>query len=108
MEQKIKELMADQSFVEKLLSCEEPEEVQSLFNENEVYLSIEEIKQIGKALENLEGKDGELTEEDLEAVAGGIAIGIVLGIVGAIASITGGTYTLVTRFDRIKDFFSRW
>lgn len=108
MEEKVKELVADQGFVDKLLSCEEPEQVQALFAENGVELTLDDVKSIGQGLEKTLSSGEELSEDDLEAVAGGVAAVVVVGIIGAIASIFSGTMTLAANFDRVKDFFRRW
>lgn len=87
MEEKIKALMEQEGFVEKMLACEEPEDVQKLFGDNGVELSLEDVKAIGKALDRMDAQSGELAEEDLQEVAGGVAISSV--IIGTIATIVG-------------------
>ena len=105
MEEKIKSLMSQQDFVDKMLACEEPEQVQALFAENDVELSLEEVKAIGQGLAAIAESDGELTEDDLESVAGGIAVSTVIGLVSGV--ISAGVY--VTRnWSRIKSWFRRW
>ncbi|MTI81348.1 MAG: Nif11-like leader peptide family natural product precursor [Firmicutes bacterium] len=77
MEQKITQLKAkleaDPSFAEKLFSLETPEEVQSLLKEQGLELTLEEINSakddIVQSVEK--GADGELSDENLEGVAGG-------------------------------------
>lgn len=71
MEEKMKKLVQDQEFMNKLLACEEPEQVQKLFADNGVEITLEEVKALGKALAGMAQSDGELSEDDLEGVAGG-------------------------------------
>ena len=66
--EKILELLKDDAFADAVLSAESSDAVQQLFGENGVDLSIAEIKALGKSLTQSEG---ELSEEDLENVAGG-------------------------------------
>ncbi len=68
-EQRIQELANDKAFVEMVLALETPEEVQAAFEEKDVELSIAEIQKVYEVLSKHEGE--ELTEEDLENVAGG-------------------------------------
>ncbi|NLB51704.1 MAG: Nif11-like leader peptide family natural product precursor [Syntrophomonadaceae bacterium] len=75
MEQKLNQLQAkidsNQNFVEKLFSLETPEEVQSFLKQEGMEFSLEEIDVLRKAaVKSLE--KGELSEEDLEKVAGGV------------------------------------
>ena len=75
---KIKALFSDDVFVKKLLSRETPEEVQLLLEEQKIFISIEEIlnfkEQVKQKLSQI--SDGstefELTEEELEHIAGGV------------------------------------
>jgi predicted ribosomally synthesized peptide with nif11-like leader len=75
LEQKLNQLRAkidsNQNFVEKLFSLETPEEVQSFLKQEGMEFSLEEIDVLRKAaVKSLE--KGELSEEDLEKVAGGV------------------------------------
>jgi predicted ribosomally synthesized peptide with nif11-like leader len=91
VEQKLAQLQAkieaDKSLAEKLLSQENPQDVQSLLKEQGLDFSIEEIDMLRTALvKALEKNTGdELSDEDLENVAGGIAITAVVALIGAIA-----------------------
>jgi predicted ribosomally synthesized peptide with nif11-like leader len=86
MEEKIKQLQAkleaDQSLGEKLFTLETPEEVQDFLKEQGLDFSLAEINEIRDALVKLAEKaqaspDGELSDADLEDVAGG-AGGLIL------------------------------
>ncbi len=80
MEERIKQLQvkieADAILAEKLFSQETAEQVQVVLKEEGLDFSLEEINQlkelIAKALEK--GGEGELSDEDLEKVAGGFDI----------------------------------
>lgn len=104
MEEKIKELVEDQEFVKKLLSCEEPEQVQKLFADNGVEISLEDVKALGKALAAMAESDGELSEDDLEAVAGGSAWDTIRKILAI--DILGRP--VIDAWKGLKSFFSRW
>lgn len=81
-ELKLKELLTDEDFAKKILAMEEPQDVQQAFRNEGLELSIQEIKIMGKAFASAaEGK--ELSEEDLDSVAGGTAVvfGVITGAV---------------------------
>lgn len=68
----VKEVLSNQEVAEEFFSKETPEEAQAFLQEKGVEISLDEIKEIGAALEKMQ--DGELSEDDLENVAGGGAI----------------------------------
>lgn len=104
MEEKIKALVEDQVFVNKTLSCQEPEQVQALFAENGVELSLEEVKAIGQGLAAMSESDGELNEDDLEGVAGGS----LKSIMSQLEYILHVDAPRAPRWSDIKRFFTRW
>ena len=123
--EKLQELLKDEAFAKELLTKEEPEDVQALFEANGVELSLDEVKAIGDALDKVASGEitaeqiektanGELSEDDLAEVAGGelatlTACAIIFAgsvIVGG--SIGAGTAAVVENFDSIKRFFRRW
>lgn len=69
-EEKMKKAFTDEIFVKSLLQLESVAEVQEFLKEKGVELSEEEIIYIGKALK-INDSD-ELSDDELEAVAGGI------------------------------------
>ena len=83
----IKEVFSDKEFVESLLGLETPEEVQTALKVKDLDLSIEDIENIQKALTAQE--NSELSEEEMENVAGGFAI--TAGIISAVAGVIGAT-----------------
>ena len=84
MEQKLAQLYtkleADKSLGEKLFSLETPEEVQSLLKEQGIEFNLDEINMIKEALAKSIAKagSGELSDEDLENVAGGVDPSLVI------------------------------
>ena len=76
--EKIKKLFSDDGFVNQLLSKETPEEVQMLLGEQDIFISIKEIvdfkEQIKHKVEKISNgnTEFELTEEELEHIAGGV------------------------------------
>ena len=71
----------------EMLSQKNEEDVQKLYSENGVELTIEDVREIGRVLNSLDNE--ELDAEDLDNVAGGIAISgaICWGIAKAIFAI---------------------
>ena len=75
---KIKALFSNDEFVKKLLSRETPEDVQGLLEEQGILISIEEIisfkEQVKEKLSKIsdDSTEFELTEEELEHIAGGV------------------------------------
>lgn len=98
MNEKINELFQDKAFVEKLLSLENDTDVQALMKENGVELSLQEINSIKKAVESRIGNDEELSEDDLENVAGGVDIGnIITGVVDGLVSLGNAVHKWTRR-----------
>lgn len=85
-EKKFDEAFADQAFAEKVLAMTEPEDVQKAFAEKGIELTLEDVKAIGKKLS--ETADGELNEDALEDVAGGVITGItVAAVIGCVVAV---------------------
>lgn len=76
-------LEADPSLGEKLFSLETAEEVQGFLRELELEFSIEEINMLRDEMVEIlaKTKNGELSDEDLEEVAGGF-VGAAILIIG--------------------------
>ena len=107
MEQKLAQLQAkieaDKGLGEKLFSLENPEDVQNLLKEQGIDFSLEEIDMLKQALVKVLEKDesGELSDDDLEDVAGAFLFPMVVALYGVVSAfITGATQAEVTR--------SRW
>ncbi len=74
---KIKAIFADKEFAKKLLGLAAPEDVRIALKEKGIDATLEEIKQLGAQLSAyLEQRDGngELSDDQLEEVAGGLSI----------------------------------
>ena len=82
---KFEEILKEEDFVRKLCDMEDPEDVQAAFAEKGVDFTIEEIVEIGNALSSIE-TEGEISEAELENVAGGVP-GLVLFTLAASAAI---------------------
>ena len=88
-EERIKEVFSDEEFVKELLSRETPEEAKALLEEKDIDFSVEDLVKFKdiiaaklQAAEN--GEAAELTEEELEDVAGGY-LGIATIVIMSIA-----------------------
>lgn len=112
MDQKLKQLQAkvetDKGLAEKLFSLENPQDVQSLLKEQGLDFSLEEIDMLKEALVKALEKSstgGELTDDDLEDVAGGFVL-TATGLVAIIGAIVGA----VTAAGAVTDqaVRSRW
>ena len=69
---KLEELMKDEAFVNTMFSKENSEEVQKLFAEKGVALTMEEVESLASAiLQAAPVENGELSEDALDSVAGG-------------------------------------
>ena len=96
-EERIKEVFSDEEFVKELFSKETPEEAKALLEEKDIDISIEELVKLKdiiiaklQAIEN--GESAELTEADLENIAGGtFGISVVIAIVGILVLCSGVT-----------------
>ncbi len=86
MQEKLNQLNAkfeaDKGLVEKMLSLETPEEVQNFLKEQGLEFSLGEINSLRDALVKTVEK-GELTDDDLADVAGGIAATTIIAGISA-------------------------
>ncbi len=70
--EKIKEVFADEQFVKELMEMDSVREVQAALHEKDLDLSEQELNTIREALIKMtESGDTELSDEELENVAGG-------------------------------------
>lgn len=98
-EQKIKEVFSDEAFVSSLLEMETVEDVQSAVAAKGIDLSARDIESIRAQLVNNDNGE-ELSEEDLENVAGGsiiAIIGLVATCIGATASAANFVHNVTNR-----------
>lgn len=88
MSEKLNTLLKDEAFLAKLVSLETDTEVQAFLAENGVELTIAEIAAIKAGVAAQLGENEELSEDDLENVAGGADVAdIITGVVECIAKI---------------------
>lgn len=69
--EKLEQLMADEAFVKELLELDTPENVQAFLMGKGIELSIEEIREWGKAIRTALSDD-ELDADALDNISGGI------------------------------------
>lgn len=67
-------LLEDKNFMVEMLSQETAEDVQALFKKNGVEFTLEEVREIGRHIEELSSGEEELTDTALESVSGGVVI----------------------------------
>ena len=78
-EERIKEIFTDEEFVKEFFSKETPEEAQDMLAEKDIDVSIEELIAIKNIIdEKLQAaendEDGEICDDDLENVSGGVLL----------------------------------
>ena len=74
METKDLKFLENQEFIDKFLAAESAEEVQTLFREQGVELSLEDVEKIGQEIREAyrsQMGEGELSDDAMEQVAGG-------------------------------------
>lgn len=94
-QEKITQVLSDQAFVESLMNMETPEQVQSAMKDKGIDLTIDDIVKVRELLvAKKDSSSDELTSDDLDNVAGGIAVTMIIGaIAGAIgAAASGGSF----------------
>ena len=97
-EELLKQALADKGFAESLINMETPEEVQAALKDKGISLSLEDISMVQQILEN--GTEGELSEDELENVAGGsLTVLAALGIASLVMACVGGTVKLGNKVD---------
>ena len=74
----LEKLLSDEAFASTLVAMQSAEEVQAALNAKGLDLSIEEINNLAKALNEASASDKDLTEEELDSVAGGIYCGPII------------------------------
>jgi predicted ribosomally synthesized peptide with nif11-like leader len=98
MEERLNQLQAklesDESWAEKLFSLESAEEVQSFLKEEGLEFNVEEINAFRDQLLKVVQK-GELSDEDLEDVAGGSISGAIVAtcaVISCVHTVTRGRW----------------
>lgn len=67
---KLQEILKDESFAESIAEAS-PEEAQKAFESKGVSFTLEQVEELGKAINDASNPSDELSENDLENVAGG-------------------------------------
>ncbi len=101
--EKLTELLKDKAFVEEFFKQETAEDAQKFLAPKGVDVTIDELNQLRDAVvARLDDSNGdELSDDQLDNVAGGIAVTTIAGIVAGIA---GATTFGVALFDKIKSW----
>ena len=85
MLEKLEELLKNEEFAAKLLALDDDKDVQEMLNDNGIEMTLEEIAAVKKGvIAELNGEEAELSEDDLECVAGGVSVGAVVKVVGGV------------------------
>ena len=98
--EKLKEIFADKDFTAKVLEMETPEEVQKAISNKGVDLTIEEIESVKQAIINQSEGNEELSDDQLENVAGGFAISTAIAIAGVITGAVSAGVALGNAVDK--------
>ena len=101
--EKLTELLKDKAFAEEFFKQETAEDAQKFLASKGVDVTIDELNQLRDAIvTRLDDSNGdELSDDQLENVAGGMAVATVAGIVAGVA---GATSFGVALFDKIKSW----
>jgi lactobin A/cerein 7B family class IIb bacteriocin len=88
-EAEVREIFSDEAFTSSLLALETAEEVQSALSDKGLDLSLDEIATIRNSILTATTQGGELSEEQLESVSGGV-VPIILFVVALVVGATAG------------------
>ncbi len=91
-EEKIKNLVEDEKFIDLMLDMQTPEEVQRAFAEKGIELSLDEVEVMGELINKMiEKGTTNLSKDDLEDISGGVIGEVTAGLKeGVINAATGG------------------
>ncbi len=106
MQEKINEILNKEGFVDKMLACEEPEQVQALFRAEGIELTLDDVKAVGASLAAMSAEGDELDEDALDAVAGGSSDLAGMIVSGLSACVNAVPWRRIGR--RIVNWFRRW
>ena len=95
MQEKLNALLEDEAFLNKMLNAENPEQVSALFAENGITMSAKEVEILRSRLENAEG--GELSEDQLENVAGGVDLALIDDVLNSIVKVGERLFDSISR-----------
>lgn len=83
LEMKIVEAFQDESFVKRLSTAETPEEAQAALQEKGIEMNMDDVRRLPDELKRMRGNGDELTEDELEDVAGGMTHPVISVVVSA-------------------------
>ncbi|MDD4565940.1 MAG: Nif11-like leader peptide family natural product precursor [Eubacteriales bacterium] len=110
VEMLLKKMGEDKLFAEKILSQTEKEKVIEIAKDEGVEITIEDIDEVNEMLTKAlkMKKEGELSEEELENVAGGVALEILTVSVSAslVSTIFSATMSLISASTLIRETMS--
>ena len=95
MQEKLNALFEDEAFLNKMLNAENPEQVSALFAENGITMSAKEVEILRSRLENADG--GELSEDQLENVAGGVDLDLIDDVLNSIVKVGERLFDSISR-----------
>ncbi|MBR3631191.1 MAG: Nif11-like leader peptide family natural product precursor [Mogibacterium sp.] len=95
--EQLTEIFSDEAFVKELLAADDVKAVQQMLEGKGLSLTEAEITAVQERLENY--NDGELSEDDLEDVAGGSVGSVVKGVVGTIVIAAPFVFAVKDHFD---------
>ena len=106
--EKITEAVKDEEFAKSIIDMKSPEEVKKAFAKKEVEISLNEAQVIISTIEKMVSKGStELSEEDLEEIAGGRSASITerlsLPLAAAIKRIVAGASSLNKLYNSCKE-----
>lgn len=99
--EKLLTIINDKEFPDKLSACDSMEKLRKLFADGGLELSDEQIREmfqgVADCFEKIKKNDGELTEEELEEIAGGWSWKVfgVFGVVAAASFIVGAALSVL-------------
>lgn len=83
LETRIVEAFRDESFVKRLSTAETPEEAQAALQEKGIEMNMDDVRRLPDELKRMRGNGDELTEDELEDVAGGMTYPVIRVVVSA-------------------------
>ena len=95
MQEKLNAFLEDEAFLNKMLNAENPEQVSALFAENGITMSAKEVEILRSRLENADG--GELSEDQLENVAGGVDLDLIDDVLNSIVKVGDRLFDSISR-----------
>lgn len=95
MQEKLNALLENEAFLNKMLNAENPEQVSALFAENGITMSAKEVEILRSRLENADG--GELSEDQLENVAGGVDLDLIDDVLNSIVKVGERLFDSISR-----------